>query len=65
MNTVERVSAYILQTRALDDMMLGNMAAATQKLRAAATRLLTVGETGLAEAVEAEAARVERRAVVA
>ncbi|HKP54893.1 MAG TPA: VWA domain-containing protein [Chloroflexia bacterium] len=60
MNTVERVSAYVLQTRALDDMMVGNMAAATQKLRAAATRLLTVGETGLAEAVEAEAARVER-----
>lgn len=60
MNTVERVSAYVLQTRALDDMMLGNTAAATQKLRAAATRLLTVGETGLAEAVEQEAARVER-----
>ena len=60
MNTVERVSAYVLQTRALDDMMMGNTAAATQKLRAAATRLLTVGETGLAEAVEAEAARVER-----
>ncbi len=60
MNTVERVSAYVLQTRALDDMMLGNTAAATQKLRAAATRLLTVGETDLADAVEAEAARVER-----
>ena len=60
MNTVERVSAYVLQTRALDDMMLGNTAAATQKLRAAATRLLTVGETGLAEAVQTEAARVER-----
>jgi Ca-activated chloride channel family protein len=60
MNTVERVSAYVLQTRALDDMMVGNTAAATQKLRAAATRLLTVGESSLAEAVEAEAARVER-----
>ncbi|HYP41532.1 MAG TPA: hypothetical protein VEX13_14325 [Chloroflexia bacterium] len=60
MNTVERVMAYVLQTRALDDMELGNTAAATQKLRAAATRLLSVGEANLAEAVEAEAARVEQ-----
>jgi Ca-activated chloride channel family protein len=60
MNTVERVSAYVLQTRALDDMAVGNSAAATQKLRAAATRLLTVGETELAEALEVEANRVEQ-----
>ena len=60
MNTVEKVSAYVLQTRALDDMALGNPAAATQKLRAAATRLLTVGETELAEALQAEATRVEQ-----
>ena len=59
MNTVERVSAYVLQTRALDDMAVGNPAAATQKLRAAATRLLTVGETDLAQALEAEAIRIE------
>lgn len=64
MNTVERVSAYVLQTRALDDMMAGNPAAATQKLHAAATRLLTVGETGLAEALQAEAARVERSGAI-
>ena len=58
MNTVERVTAYALQTRALDDMAAGNVAGATQKLRAAVTRLLTVGETDLAEQVQAEAARL-------
>jgi Ca-activated chloride channel family protein len=58
MNTVERVTAYALQTRALDDMAAGNIAGATQKLRAAVTRLLTVGETDLAEQVQAEATRL-------
>lgn len=60
MNTVERVTAYALQTRALDDMAAGNVAAATQKLRAAVTRLLTVGETELAGQVQAEAARLAK-----
>jgi len=60
MNIVERVTAYALQTRALDDMAAGNVAGATQKLRAAVTRLLTVGETDLAEQVQAEAARLAR-----
>lgn len=60
MNTVERVTAYALQTRALDDAASGNVAGATRKLRAAATRLLTIGETDLAQAAEAEAARLEQ-----
>jgi Ca-activated chloride channel family protein len=60
MNTVERVTAYALQTRALDDMAAGNVAGATQKLRAAVTRLLTVGETDLAEQVQAEVARLSK-----
>lgn len=60
MNTVEKVTAYVLQTRALNDMAAGNISAATQRLRAAATRLLTVGENDLAEAVQAEAARLEK-----
>ncbi len=60
MNTVEKVTAYVLQTRALSDMAAGNVAAATMRLRAAATRLLTVGETDLAEAVQAEATRLEK-----
>jgi Ca-activated chloride channel family protein len=60
MNTVEKVTAYVLQTRALNDMAAGNIPAATQRLRAAVTRLLTVGETDLAQAIEAEAARLEQ-----
>jgi hypothetical protein len=60
MNTVEKVTAYTLQTRALEDAAAGNVAAATQKLRAAATRLLTMGETSLAQAAEEEAARLEK-----
>jgi Ca-activated chloride channel family protein len=59
MNTVERVSAFVLQTRALDEAAVGNTSSATQKLRAAATRLLSVGETGLADALESEAAQLE------
>ncbi|HUP27830.1 MAG TPA: VWA domain-containing protein [Chloroflexia bacterium] len=59
MNTVERVSAFVLQTRALDDAALGNTAAATQKLRAAATRLLAAGEADLANALESEATQIE------
>lgn len=58
MNIVERVSAYVLQTKALDDAAAGNKASATQKLKAAATRLLSVGETNLAKAVEEEAVRL-------
>ncbi|MEO6456801.1 MAG: VWA domain-containing protein [Chloroflexia bacterium] len=64
MNTVERVSAYVLQTRALDEAAAGNTTAATQKLRAAATRLLAVGETGLAEAFESEATQLEEHGQV-
>jgi Ca-activated chloride channel homolog len=60
MNTVERVTAYTLQTRALDDMAAGNVSGATQKLRAAATRLLALGEVDLAQAVEGEATRLEQ-----
>jgi Ca-activated chloride channel family protein len=60
MNTVEKVTAYALQTRALEDAAAGNVAGATRKLRAAATRLLTMGETGLAQAAEEEAVRLEK-----
>ena len=60
MNTVERVTAYTLQTRALEDAAAGNVPAATQKLRAAATRLLTMGEASLAQAAEEEAVHLEQ-----
>jgi Ca-activated chloride channel family protein len=48
MNLVERVTAFKLQTRALDEATAGNLAGATQKLRSAATRLLDLGELDLA-----------------
>ena len=48
MNLVERVTAFKLQTRALDEAAAGNLAGATQKLRSAATRLLDLGEMELA-----------------
>ena len=54
MNLVEKVSAFKLQTRALTEAEAGNIAAATQKLQAAATVLLNLGEDDLAKAAEKE-----------
>jgi Ca-activated chloride channel family protein len=54
MNLVEKVSAFKLQTRALTEAEAGNIAAATQKLQAAATVLLNLGEDDLAKAAERE-----------
>jgi Ca-activated chloride channel family protein len=54
-DTVKKVSAFNLQTRALDDLKTGNLGAATQKLRAAATQLLDMGETDLANVAMQEA----------
>jgi Ca-activated chloride channel family protein len=39
---------------------MGNVAGATQKLRAAATRLLELGEVELAQAAQQEAANLEQ-----
>ena len=60
MNLVEKVTAYKLQTRAMEDARVGNIDGATRKLRAAATRLLELGETDLAEAARHEADNLER-----
>jgi Ca-activated chloride channel family protein len=60
MNIVEKVTAHKLQTRALDEAAAGNVAGATQKLRAAATRLLELGEEELAQTAMEEAERLER-----
>jgi Ca-activated chloride channel family protein len=59
MNLVEKVTVFKLQTRALSEAQAGNIAAATQQLRAAATRLLNLGEVDLAQAAEAEASNLE------
>jgi Ca-activated chloride channel family protein len=60
MNIVERVTAHRLQTQALDEAAMGNIASATRKLRAAHTRLLDQGETELAQTALEEAERLER-----
>jgi len=60
MNIIEMVTAHKLQTRALDEAAVGNIAGATQKLRAAATRLLELGEDELAQTATEEADRLER-----
>ena len=59
MNIVEKVTAFKLQTQALDDAARQDIANATRKLRAAHTMLLEQGETELARNALAEAQRLE------
>jgi Ca-activated chloride channel family protein len=59
LNIIEKVTAHRLQTRALDEAAVGNIVGATQKLRAAATRLLELGEDDLAQTALDEAKRLE------
>ncbi len=61
MNIAERVTAFRLQTRALQDAQSGNTPAATQKLRSAATILLNQGEIDLARTLRVEADNLERQ----
>lgn len=49
MNIVEKVTAFKLQTQALSEAQAGDAAGATRKLRAAATRLLNMGEMEMAQ----------------
>ncbi len=60
MNLVEKVTAFKLQTRALSEAEAGNLAGATQKLRAAATRLLDLGELDLAQKATEQADQLEQ-----
>jgi Ca-activated chloride channel family protein len=60
MNLIERVTAFKLQTRALSEAEIGNLSGATQKLRAAATRLLDLGELDLAQKAQAQAEQLEQ-----
>ncbi len=61
MNLIEKVSVFKLQTRALSEAQAGNLGLATQQLRTAATRLLSLGETELAEAAAQEVANLEQQ----
>jgi Ca-activated chloride channel homolog len=60
MNLIEKISVFKLQTRALTEAQAGNLGLATQQLRTAATRLLSLGETELAEAAAQEIANLEQ-----
>lgn len=60
MNIVERVTAFRLQTQALDEAAMGNLVGATRKLREAHTRLLSQGEMELAKTVLEEAERLDQ-----
>jgi Ca-activated chloride channel family protein len=55
MNLVETVSAFKLGTRALKEAEAGDIAGATRKLQAAATRLLDMGEDELAADLQSQA----------
>jgi len=60
MNIVEKISAFKLQTRALKELEEGNLAGATQKLKSAVTRLLSQGETELAQTMQQEVDNLEQ-----
>jgi Ca-activated chloride channel homolog len=60
MNLIERVMAHKLQTQALDEAAEGDAARATQRLRAAATRLLELGELEMAQQTRQQAEQLER-----
>ncbi len=60
MNIVEKVQAFKLQTRALEDADAGQVGSATQKLRQAVTILLSQGEADLAGQMSREADRLEQ-----
>ncbi len=59
MNIVEKVTAFKMQTRALQEAQSGDKQNATKLLRQAATMLLNQGETDLARTMKLEADRLE------
>ena len=60
MNLAEKVNAFKLQTRALDEAALGNRSGATQQLRALATQLLDLGAEDLALTAAQQASALEQ-----
>jgi Ca-activated chloride channel family protein len=60
MNVAEKVSAFRLQTRALADLAAGDVAAATNRLQSAVTRLLSQGEAALAQQMQQEVDRLRQ-----
>ncbi len=60
MNIVEKISAFKLQTRALNDLQAGDVTGATQKLQSAVTRLLNQGELELAQTMQQEISNLQQ-----
>ena len=60
MNIVEKVGAVKLGMQALEDVEHGNRGVATARLRQAATRLLDMGETSLADSMLQQAQTLEK-----
>ncbi len=64
MGYIERVVAFNLQARALEDVAAGDLAGATRRLQAAATRLLDMGETKLARTLQEQAEALDSHAAL-
>lgn len=64
MNIIERVVVHRLQTQALDEAAAGDVQKATRRLRAAATRLLEIGEPEMASQASDQAAQLESSGAV-
>jgi Ca-activated chloride channel family protein len=64
MNILERVVAHKLQTQALDELAAGQVANATQRLKATATRLIELGQDELAQNVLSQANQLEQQGKV-
>ena len=64
MNIVERVVAHKLQTQALNEAAAGQVHNATVRLRAAATRLLELGEQEMAQTALNQAQQMEQGAAI-
>ena len=60
MNLIERLVAHKLQTQALDEAASGDIQRATVRLRAAATRLLDLGEEEMAQVALEQAQQMEQ-----
>jgi Ca-activated chloride channel family protein len=64
MNLVEKVTAFKLQTRALEDLEGGNVQGATEKLERAMTHLLSQGDVDLANTVQQELDNLQKGRVM-
>ncbi len=60
MSVIQAVSAYKLQTQAMEDARIGNVEGATRKLRLAGERLVEMGQKDLGQTMLQEAESVEK-----